>query len=200
MPGFKTPTPTCRWLGSPIPDSGTSRMVDGVDWEKDQPMIKFLKKHIPDRFAIIPEKHPRGRGVGGYVPRRTRAGGFSAHSQGRAADIYLDAFDDLQKYLGDELFSMFVDNATDLGVEHIIWNRQIWSAEKGGPRSYTNAANGPHTNHIHVAFSELGSQLQPVQLLNLLDEIKAKFEFRAFTLAVSAIIASTYDHLTSSLR
>ena len=89
--------------------------------------------------------------LGGKVPRTTRTGGYSAHSTGRAIDIYLEASDLIDKNLGDLLFAMFHQNATALKVDHEIWNRQIWSQSRGRVSDYTEA-NGPHTNHIHVAF------------------------------------------------
>jgi hypothetical protein len=150
-----------------------------INWNQDQPIVKYLKTWIPKYFPIVPINHPAGDGVGGYVPRKTRSGGFSAHSQGRAADIYLDASDPEQLALGNALFGMFRTSAALLGTDHIIWNRGIWSVASGGPRKYTGP-NGPHTNHVHVAFSQTGSQLQPPILLTLLDNIHAQFYGRRY--------------------
>jgi hypothetical protein len=41
-------------------------------------------------------------------------------------------------------------------LDHVIWNRQIWSSARGGPRPYTGVS--PHTDHVHVAFTRAGSQ------------------------------------------
>ena len=137
------------------------------NWNQDQPAVRYLKKWLPVYFPVIPRNHAAGKGVGGYVPRKTSSGSFSFHSEGRAADIYLNAFDAEMLNVGDALFKMFMAHNMAFGVDHIIWNHQIWSTAHGGPRPYTGG-NGPHTNHIHVAFTRSGSQKQSALLLALL--------------------------------
>ena len=61
-----------------------------------------------------------------------------------------------EKFLGDQLFQLFIQNAAELGLDHVIWDRQIWSAQRGGPRPYTGVS--PHTDHVHVAFTRDVSQ------------------------------------------
>ncbi|QIP12252.1 hypothetical protein G8759_06220 [Spirosoma aureum] len=143
-----------------------------VNWDKTQPLILFMREQIPTYFPIIAEKHPRGRGVGGYVERTTKTGSFSFHSEGRAADIYLNAFDAEQRHIGDALRDGFIRYHQSLGVDHVIWNTKIWSVEKGGPRPYTGG-NGPHTDHIHVAITKAGSQKKNPDLIRMLDEVSA---------------------------
>jgi hypothetical protein len=150
-----------------------------VNWNQDQPIVKYLKIWIPKYFPIVPINHPPGDGVGGYVPRTTWDGNPSAHAQGRAADIYVDAADPEQLALGNALFGMFSTAAGQLGTDHTIWNTRIWSVAKGGPRQYTGN-NGPHTDHVHVAFSPAASQLQPPILLMLLDNIHIQFYGRRY--------------------
>jgi hypothetical protein len=141
-------------------------MTANVNWNQDQPIVKFLKNWIPSIFPIIPLNHPRGRGVGGYVRRTTAMGTPSAHAEGRAVDIYLKANDETQRRIGNGLFELFRTRYRELGVAHVIWNRQIWSVAKKGPRPYTGRS--PHTNHVHVAFTRSGSQFQPSILIPLL--------------------------------
>lgn len=94
----------------------------------------------------------------GIYNRRSVAGTDtpSAHAEGRAVDIGLSASKADEKALGDQLFRLLIKNATELGLDHVIWNQQIWSTARGGPRHYTGIS--PHTDHIHVAFSRDGSQ------------------------------------------
>jgi hypothetical protein len=121
-----------------------------IDWNKPQPAPKALWKLVYTNF-------PSTRFLGIYNNRNVRGGNTpSAHADGRALDIGLLATRPDEKEIGDGLFKIFIDNATELGIEHAIWNRQIWSTAKGGPRNYSGAS--PHTDHIHVAFSRTSSQ------------------------------------------
>jgi hypothetical protein len=121
-----------------------------IDWNKPQPAPKALWKLVHTNF-------PGLRFLGIYNKRNVRGGTTpSAHAEGRALDIGALVTIPLEKEIGDGLFKIFIDNATELGIEHAIWNRQIWSTTKGGPRNYKGA--DPHTNHIHVAFSQASSQ------------------------------------------
>jgi hypothetical protein len=69
---------------------------------------------------------------------------------------------------GDELFSRFVANAPALGVEQIIWNKHIWSVHK--PYVHPYRGKNPHTGHLHVGFSRVGSQNKPPLLITLVKE------------------------------
>ena len=143
-----------------------------INWNRNQPIIHYLRTWLPRAFPQITR-------IGGYNNRSTAGGSFSAHSEGRAADIYLDANDAEELRIGNGLFGMFRTRGTELGVDHVIWNRQIWSAARGGPRNYTGSG-GPHTNHIHVAFTRPGSQRQPSILIPLLDGVHLDLYGRLF--------------------
>src|SRR5215212_1661779 len=140
-----------------------------TNWKRDQPIVIHLRRWVPAIFPIIHKNHPPGRGGGGYVARTTAMGTFSFHSEGRAADIYLSAFDVTEKKIGDGLFDMFRKWNVELGIDHVIWNRQIWSLDKPTVLAYTGKR--PHTDHVHAAFTKNGSQLQPPLLIPLLDGI-----------------------------
>lgn len=136
-----------------------------IDWNRNQPIVKYLREWLPVMFPLITR-------VGGYNNRTTRFGTFSAHSEGRAADIYLNAFVAAEREIGDGLFKLFRRYASELGVDHVIWNTRIWSLDKDrhfpwASRPYT--AGGAHTDHVHVAFTRAGSQLRPSILIPLLD-------------------------------
>jgi len=141
-------------------------MCNNVNWNRNQPIILCLREVLPRVFPVLHTRVGVRRvvhrsGIGGYVNRTTVTGSPSAHSQGRAADIFLDANNPTEKQVADNLFYMFRTFALELGVDHVIWNRQIWSNTRGGPRVYSNS---PHTNHVHVAFTRAGSQLRPPSL------------------------------------
>lgn len=116
-----------------------------VQHEGSQPHVAYIMKTLAKTFPNVIWK------IGGRVNRTTWGGGFSAHSQGRACDIYLDANDPLDKKLGDLLFDMFARHGYNFKVDHVIWDKRIWSREKSGPRTYTGSG-GAHRDHVHVAF------------------------------------------------
>ncbi|MEZ5063704.1 MAG: hypothetical protein R3B81_03165 [bacterium] len=151
----------------------------GVRWKQDQPILLLLRVALVEQFPFLTRLgySTHWSGIGGFVDRTTRSGGPSAHAEGRAADIYLSAFEPYEKMLGDGLLRLFGSNLTPLGVDHVIWNRQIWSAEKGGPRRYENKKNGPHTDHVHVAFTRAGSQKQPPLLSKLVRDLRWQLDF-----------------------
>src|SRR5262249_24654347 len=120
------------------------------NWNQPQPAPRAL-------WALVHSNFPQTRFLGIYN-RRNVAGTNtpSAHAEGRALDIGLLATQPGEKALADQLFDLLIQNAAELGLDHVIWNRQIWSTARGGPRPYTGVS--PHTDHIHVAFTREGSQ------------------------------------------
>jgi hypothetical protein len=80
----------------------------------------------------------------------------SLHAEGRAVDIYLSAFVAREKALADQLFAAFIDCAASMGLEEVIWNRQIWSRTRRVVHPYTGVK--PHIDHVHVGFTRPGSQ------------------------------------------
>lgn len=146
-------------------------MTNKIDWNRNQPIVKFLRRWIPTVFPIIHRQKPEGRGIGGYENKLTEFGNLSDHAEGRAADIYLIAKDVTQKKIGDGLFEIFKDRHLELGVSQVIWNRQIWTKarETEGVRKYNGKK--AHTDHVHISFTRNGSQLQPTILLPLLDNL-----------------------------
>jgi len=116
------------------------------------------KRHVRYIMHELATKVPRIKKLGGQVPRTNRAGGPSAHSDGRAIDIYLDASDPTDLVLADKLCELFRWNAIALRIDNYIWNKCIWgrtdpvSGGKGRVYSGNDDARGPHRDHIHVEF------------------------------------------------
>lgn len=82
-------------------------------------------------------EHPLGRAI----DHAAQVGGFGGHATGG------------DKTYGDRLASFYVHNADALGVQYVIWYRQIWFPGSGWS-SYGGAAGDPssdHTNHVHVS-------------------------------------------------
>jgi hypothetical protein len=174
-----------------------------INWARNQPIILQLRSVLPEHFPFLTmlgyAQH--WSGIGGYINRQRRAGGFSAHSQGRAADIYLSALKKYEKLLGDHLAPLFWDNRVDLGVDHVIWNGFIWSTTANGARSIT-ATDGlrPHDDHVHVSFTQAGSQVQPRKLYELVKKLRHTLddviyeEYQSNSLPVLGRVEGMEDH------
>jgi len=88
-----------------------------------------------------------------------RNGSSGEHPKGRACDFSSeagnfggDAYGDAKTY-GDNLAAWFVENSSALGVQYVIWYRQIWFPSSGW-KSYSGAYGDPssdHTNHVHLS-------------------------------------------------
>lgn len=147
-----------------------------VQSDGSKPHVVFIMETLAKQFPYTIWK------IGGKVSRTTAKGTPSAHSTGRACDIYLEAGDPLDKKLGDLLFNMFHQNAVDLKVDHTIWNRHIWSHNTGGPLDFTNdlkkdplTNGGAHTNHIHVAFKNEPLTSRPMSIVHLCQQVHARY-------------------------
>ena len=160
-----------------------------INWNQDQPAVEYLRQQITIYFPEVAfhwaamtnvsssrnakrvhETH-RFHGVGGYVQRPTESGAESLHASGRAADIYVKTQNALLKAIGDSIFSGFIANAAQLGLDHIIWNRQIWSTTHPTVQPYHGTKK--HEDHVHVGFTVAGSQHRPTALVNVLQQAKA---------------------------
>ncbi|WP_197034691.1 hypothetical protein [Glycomyces sp. NRRL B-16210] len=88
-----------------------------------------------------------------------RVSSFGEHGKGRACDFAAqpngfggDAGGGDYDY-GQNLAAWFVENAQELGVQYVIWYRQIWMPSSGW-KSYSGAGGDPssdHTNHVHLS-------------------------------------------------
>ena len=88
--------------------------------------------------------------------------GLTEHSEGRALDWMLDAYDPHERAVADSVITWLLapDSAgrpaamaRRFGIMYIIWNRQIWGSYQmdAGWRPYSGSS--PHTDHIHFSFS-----------------------------------------------
>lgn len=120
------------------------------NWKGPQPGLIALRHLIYANLAMI---HRMGiyedRFIAGTAIK-------SHHAEGRALDIYLSVSVDEQKDLGDQLTSAFMDCARAVGIDEVIWNRQVWTAKHPSLQPYHGKK--PHTDHVHVGFTRQGSQ------------------------------------------
>lgn len=86
--------------------------------------------------------------LGIYVCRDNSGGsGKSVHAEGRALDFGVAS---AHKAVGDHLSRWLVQHAPDLGIQRVIWYREVWDVPRRdeGWRHYTGSS--PHTDHVHV--------------------------------------------------
>jgi hypothetical protein len=121
-----------------------------INWNQPQPAPRAL-------WSIVHANFPQARNLGIYNPRNVAGTSTpSAHTEGRALDIGLLTTRPTEKLIGNQLFKSFIRTADELGLDHVIWNRTIWSRVHPDPRPYHG--ENPHTDHVHVAFTRDGSQ------------------------------------------
>lgn len=103
----------------------------------------------------------RSAGIYNYRPVRG-ATSPSLHGEGRAVDIGVTRSADPA---GGRLAAALRADHADIGVQSIIWNRQIWSCHRDweGWRRYSGS--DPHTSHLHVELNpEAAAGLTPAIL------------------------------------
>ncbi len=98
---------------------------------------------------------------GGYACRRNTANSaeLSVHGTGRAIDIMIPTVGGTaDNARGDLIANFLVENAENMGVQFIIWDRSSWGASRTTSklRAYTGPV--PHIDHIHVELSPQGAR------------------------------------------
>jgi len=137
-----------------------------INWQQNQPAPAHAIRMIHANF-------PQVKNLGIYVCRNIKGTTTkSAHSEGRALDIGINANKPEEKVVGDALFHALIRAAHKSSIDNIIWNRQIWSVSKGGPRPWIGnypkgGPKNPHTDHIHVEWTRDGSQRERLNFLEL---------------------------------
>ncbi|MBC7309886.1 MAG: peptidoglycan-binding protein, partial [Tetrasphaera sp.] len=108
---------------------------------------KLLNQHYGTRYY----------GIG-----RNCNSGVTEHSEGRALDWMISAYDPQQKAIADaivEWLSASDDKgnpgvmARRFGINYIIWNRKMWRAYAPERGWATYTGSHPHDDHIHFTFT-----------------------------------------------
>jgi hypothetical protein len=94
----------------------------------------------------------------GYNCRTIRGGsGLSMHGTGRAIDVFIPKDRGMaDNDLGDPVANYLIENATELGVQFIVWDRAKWNIEYGVDRYYGGAH--PHHDHLHIELTPHAAQ------------------------------------------
>lgn len=98
----------------------------------------------------------------GYTLHRACIDLRSEHYDGRAVDWQLNAFDPVDRRIGDSAATWLTDNdgevARRLGIQSIIWNNRAWHAHDGIWKVYVGQS--AHTDHIHISLTWDGAAMR----------------------------------------
>ena len=84
----------------------------------------------------------------------------SVHREGRAGDLGFPGSGHVQGYAA---LRVLIDNAQDLGLQRIIWDRRLWDAIWPNGRVYSGV--NLHTDHIHYEQTWLYARQDPLTLV-----------------------------------
>lgn len=100
---------------------------------------------------------PQISGIGGYACRRNTASTnkMSVHGTGRALDIFIPLDGgEADNGLGDPVGNWLIENAEEIGIQYIIWDRWTWGAHRpSGSKDRSYGGPHPHHDHLHVEIS-----------------------------------------------
>jgi hypothetical protein len=121
--------------------------------------------------------HVPGVSWGIYSCRKIRIGStLSLHAEGRAVDWHLNAFSAADRATANRLIAAFLAPdaagnpgalARRMGIQEVIWNCRIWSANQpaAGMRPYNGCRPGvsktnEHKDHLHIGMNWRGAKSQ----------------------------------------
>ncbi|GAA1669623.1 hypothetical protein GCM10009830_14270 [Glycomyces endophyticus] len=111
----------------------TPRTLHALEQAQIAGFTRFVSCYRPSGSG----EHPKGR-----------ACDFSSEPDGFGGDAGGEDYD-----YGQNLAAWLIENSSALGVQYVIWYRQIWFPGDGW-RSYSGAYGDPssdHTNHVHLS-------------------------------------------------
>jgi hypothetical protein len=129
-------------------------------WRKYEPATRATDGPAPGARALMAWflgnfAHQGGTNLGIYNNRTVRGGSTkSLHAEGRAVDLGINPHG---AQYGTLLAERLRALSGELGIQCIIWNRQIWSGSypEAGWRRYSGT--NPHLDHLHVELSKLAA-------------------------------------------
>jgi hypothetical protein len=103
-----------------------------------------------------------GVSYGGYSCRANTGNTkeLSIHAVGRALDVMVGQGSEK----GNEIANYFVENATTLGIDLIIWNHTLWKVTPTGATSRAYTGPNPHTDHVHAEVTHAVAESGPGQV------------------------------------
>lgn len=124
-----------------------------MTWAAWEPATRCTDGPRPGAKALwqwVDETWPGLYRFGGIYNCRPVRGGTSrsVHSEGRAVDAMIRPVGGKGDPRGYELLNALASHGKRLGVQCVIWDRQIWTAKSPGGRRYNGQA--PHYDHLHI--------------------------------------------------
>lgn len=114
-----------------------------------KPGARALGNYVKSQFARNISSPGQGLpAVQGYNCRKVRGGNAtSMHGMGRAIDVFVKPIGGkADNTKGDAIANWAVQNAAELGVQMVIWDRSVWSVKNKQLRGY----GGSHAHHDHI--------------------------------------------------
>ncbi|USQ76426.1 peptidoglycan-binding domain-containing protein [Ornithinimicrobium cryptoxanthini] len=153
----------------PVPEAPVNESLpDGVELPEDVDQAAVFQRNvICDPVAkpgVIAVANLLGQAYDrpGYTLARSCIDLRSEHYDGRAVDWQLNAYDPMDRRIGDAAATWLTDNdgevARRLGIQSVIWNNRSWHASDGTWRAY--AGQSPHTDHIHISLTWDGANMR----------------------------------------
>ena len=153
----------------PVPDAPVHESLpEGVELPKDvDEAAVFQRNVICDPVAkpgVIAVANLLGQAYDrpGYTLSRSCIDLRSEHYDGRAVDWQLNAYDPMERRIGDAAATWLTDNdgevARRLGIQSIIWNNRAWHASDGTWKNYVGQSQ--HTDHIHISLTWDGANMR----------------------------------------
>ena len=121
-------------------------------------------------LAWLLKAYPSTSSLGIYNCRNVRGGtSMSIHACGRAVDLKVPMINNRGTPLGHSIVNQLAAEGKRLGIQAIIYDREIWSARSPDGRYYGGTA--PHYDHIHIELNKnAGSKLNLATLYAVLGE------------------------------
>ncbi len=119
-----------------------------------RPGAADLRRYILTNFPGI-------TAIGGYACRQNTANSAetSVHGAGRALDIMIPLINGrANSGVGDPVANWLIRNATDIGIQYIIWNRVSWNGSRRAPKERAYSGPNPHIDHIHAELNRDGAE------------------------------------------
>ncbi len=137
---------------SPIDDVNEDRLITGTG------VAPFQRQGLVPQALRVGEmlrSAPGVTSIGGYRPGNIAGTSTPTdHASGKALDIMMK---ELSSKEGWDIANYIVNNAAELGVKYVIWDKQVWSARNSSWRPYSHPGGGSnatldHRDHVHISF------------------------------------------------
>jgi hypothetical protein len=161
---YEAHAPDARALASALTGYSPARFSCVVREPAGLPRQRLGPDGLTPRAEVVRVSLERSFGrlsLGGFAPGGVSSGHMkgSAHYDGRAIDVFVRPVSAATNRKGWAVASYLVAHAASLGIEHVIFDKRIWTAGSGSERGwreyYPPESSGSrvileHRDHVHV--------------------------------------------------